>query len=33
LLSIPPPLSRRFRDDTSVLVLWWEQDGESRNEQ
>jgi pyruvate dehydrogenase phosphatase len=24
LLSIPPPLSRRFRDDTSVLVLWWE---------
>jgi len=33
VLSIPPPLSRRFRDDTSVLVLWWEvgEDGSKKN--
>lgn len=24
LLSIPAPLSRRFRDDASVVVLFWE---------
>lgn len=25
LLSIPAPLSRRFRDDVTVTVVWWEE--------
>jgi len=24
LLSIPPPLSRSYRDDVTVTVVWWE---------
>jgi pyruvate dehydrogenase phosphatase len=24
LLSIPPPYSRRYRDDVTVTVVWWE---------
>ena len=24
VLSIPPPFSRRFRDDVTVTVVWWE---------
>ncbi|KAJ7180347.1 phophatase 2C family protein [Mycena crocata] len=27
LLSIPAPLARRHRDDVSVTVVWWEEDG------
>ncbi|KZT39594.1 protein serine/threonine phosphatase 2C [Sistotremastrum suecicum HHB10207 ss-3] len=26
LVSIPPPLARSFRDDTSITVVWWEED-------
>lgn len=25
LLSIPAPQSRRFRDDVTVTVVWWEE--------
>jgi pyruvate dehydrogenase phosphatase len=32
LLSIPSPLSRRYRDDTSVLVLWWKPEGEGKSQ-
>lgn len=28
LLSIPAPYSRRYRDDVTVTVIWWAQDGE-----
>ena len=27
LLSIPAPLSRRYRDDVTVTVVWWEGEG------
>lgn len=26
MLSIPPPISRSFRDDISVVVVWWDND-------
>lgn len=28
LLSIPPPYSRRYRDDVTVTVVWWEDGNE-----
>jgi pyruvate dehydrogenase phosphatase len=28
ILSIPAPLARRFRDDTSVIVIWWDESKE-----
>lgn len=29
LLSIPPPYSRRYRDDVTVTVVWWEDGNEN----
>lgn len=28
VMSIPAPQTRRFRDDMTVTVVWWEEDGE-----
>lgn len=25
IMSIPSPLARRYRDDTTVTVVWWEE--------
>lgn len=33
LLSIPPPLSRSYRDDVTVTVLWWEDGKQSQQRQ
>jgi len=30
LLSIPAPYSRRYRDDTTVTVIWWQEGAESQ---
>ena len=30
ILSIPAPYSRRWRDDITVTVIWWEESQESR---
>ncbi|KAF9238747.1 phosphatase 2C-like domain-containing protein [Melanogaster broomeanus] len=31
LMSIPPPLARRYRDDTTVTVVWWDELEKSPN--
>ncbi|KZT71454.1 protein serine/threonine phosphatase 2C [Daedalea quercina L-15889] len=33
LLSIPAPLSRSYRDDITVTVVWWEEDSDATPEQ
>ncbi|CAE6533777.1 unnamed protein product [Rhizoctonia solani] len=33
LLSIPPPYSRRYRDDVTVTVVWWEPNVQEEKEQ
>jgi len=33
LMSIPPPLARSYRDDTTVTVLWWEDGKEAETQQ
>ena len=33
LLSIPAPLSRSYRDDVTVTVLWWEDGKQSQQRQ
>lgn len=32
MLSIPSPISRRFRDDISVTVIWWDENMATGNE-
>lgn len=29
LMSIPSPFARRYRDDTTVSVIWWDEQGDS----
>jgi pyruvate dehydrogenase phosphatase len=35
MVSIPSPLARRYRDDVTVTVVWWEpgQEGQAKTEQ
>jgi pyruvate dehydrogenase phosphatase len=33
LLSIPAPYSRRYRDDVTVTVVWWQEGAEGEGEQ
>jgi pyruvate dehydrogenase phosphatase len=33
LMSIPPPLARRYRDDVTVTVVWWEEGKEADKHQ
>jgi len=33
LVSIPPPLARNYRDDTTITVIWWEEGKEDQKQQ